>query len=438
VEVLLVHLPDGGFKTGDCFRSESLGLGYIASVLRRDGHEVEILDAAMARLGFRETLRQITRRKYDILAFTALHDNRDYLIKCVREIRREHGSGVIVVGGYLPTLVPEKLLRACPEIDVLVRGEGEQVASDLMGRIGRGEEWRETAGIAYLRDGGFIATALPSLIQNMDGLPFPARDALRQAPPGAIVRPVVASSRGCFHKCSFCSINTFYGLSGGHGVRYRTPANFVDELEHVTAETGIAEFQVVDDDFIGPGRKGQERAVSIADEIIARGLKIRFAMECRADEVQVDTLKRLKEAGLFRVFLGVESGVQRQLDTMNKGTTVEQNRRGVEAVRELGLIVHVGFIMFDPYTTLREIEENLRFIRETKLTADVPPTSELKLLLYEGLPILEKLRADGLLRENGLDLSYEFRNPVTKLVWLAAKGFDSIRRLRAAAPPAGN
>jgi radical SAM superfamily enzyme YgiQ (UPF0313 family) len=112
------------------------------------------------------------------------------------------------------------------------------------------------------------------------------------------------------------------------------------------------------------------------------------------------------EAGLDAVFIGLESGCQSQLDRFTKGTTVEQNRKAIEIVRELGLKMDVGFIMFDPYVTVEELEQNMRFIRELELSVPM-----IKLQLYPGIPIIDKIRQDGLLTESGLDLHYRFQNP---------------------------
>lgn len=399
-------------------RVESLGLGYIASVLRRDGHEVEILDAQLRCLSPKETVREVLAREFDCLGITAAHAHKKMLVSTVRAVRGKRPDAVIVAGGYLPTLSAEQLLLACPEIDFLIRGEGEAAASDVFGRISRGEDWRDAPGVAYLKDGEPVLNNPPPLIQDLDSLPFPARDTLSQSV--VPVPALISSSRGCYHRCSFCCIHSFYGVSGSKAPRFRSPESVIDEIESVVASTGIKKLGFVDDDFLGPSPQTRERAIRIAEEIKARRLGITFSAEFRADEVDDDILKLFKEAGLTRVLLGIESGIQRQLDTYNKRVTVEQNRRAIEAVRRAGVDFAAGFIMLDPYVTADEVNENLRFLQEmglSKGTGIAAIESLMKLKLYHGLPLTEQLREEGLLREKGLDVDYAFRDPQFRLVY---------------------
>lgn len=226
-----------------------------------------------------------------------------------------------------------KILLACPEFDFLVRGEGEITASEVFGRISRGEDWHDVPGIAYLNDGKPVLNPMPPLVEDLDSLPFPARDELAQMTPK--MPALISGSRGCYHRCAFCSIHSFYGLHGGRAPRYRSPANILDEIEKVISQTGVREFVFSDDNFIGPGVKNRERVLRIIDEMKARKLDFTFTIECRVDEADEEILRMLKEVGLTRVFLGVESGVQRQLDTYNKKITVEQSRRAIELIRNL-------------------------------------------------------------------------------------------------------
>jgi radical SAM superfamily enzyme YgiQ (UPF0313 family) len=358
------------------------------------------------------------------------------LINIVRAVRRRKKDVIVTAGGFLPTLCAEYLLPECPELDFVVRGEGEAVASDVFGRISRGEEWRDAPGVAFLKGKTPVLDQCPPVIKDLDSLPFPARDALSQAafPPETVA---IASSRGCYHRCAFCCLNAFYSLSGGRVPRFRSPERVVDEMESAIAETGIRVFRFVDDDFIGPGPKTRERVVRLAEEIRSRKLGIDFRIECRADEVDEDILKLLKEAGLTDVFLGIESGVQCQLDRFNKRTTVGQNKRAIEIVRRIGLNLRTGFILLDPYSTVPELQENMQFIKEMRLEDEAkkaPAPFVTKLELHRGVPLVEKLREDGLLREKGVDVDYVFKDPQIRLMAKVAMASSvvsgSLRRIR--------
>lgn len=427
MKILLVHPPsDKGMAS---YAVESLGLGYLAAVLRCEGHEIEVLDAHLQCLSTRDTIREILSRSFDCLGITAMQCYQAALVSIVRAVRKKKSDALIVAGGYLPSLSTHQLLLTCPQIDVVVRGEGEATAVELFGKIERGEQWRDTPGIAFLADGAPVLNTPRPLITDLDSLPSPARDAI-MATRLRDVPAAIAGSRGCYHRCSFCCINSFYEISGGGRPRLRSPARVADEMEAVVASTSYTQFMFLDEDFVGPGTIGKERPVQIADEILARRLEISFSIECRSDEVDEDVLKRLKEAGLTRVFLGVESGVQRQLDTYNKNTTTEQNRQAIEVVQRAGLELVIGFIPFDPYTTPEEIEENNRFVQEHKPRAVKLNMSPLnRVMLYPGTPLTEKVRADGLLRERGLSLDYTFKDPQVEFLLGVARAAERCSRI---------
>lgn len=418
MKILLLN-PPIDYKMDEAYRTEGLGLGYIASVLRRDGHEVEVLDAHLRCLNLKQTIDEVLARQFDCLGITASNAHKNMLLGIVRAVRKKRKDTLIAAGGYLPTLCAEQLLAACPQIDFIIRGEGEIAAPEVFGRIARNEEWRDAPAVGFIKGGKVVLNNCPSLVTDLDTLPFPARDALKQAdfPPESAA---IMSGRGCYNRCSFCCIHAFYALSSGKKApRYRKPECVVDEMESVIAETGVKTFRFVDDDFIGPGEKSKERVIKLADEIKSRKLGINFRIECRADEVDADLLKMLKEIGLTDVFLGIESGVQRQLDTYNKRITVEQNKKAVEIVRSSGVRLRPGFIMLDPYTTIAEIQENLQFIKEMDFLDEVkhaPAPFVTRLELHRGVQLVEQLKNDGLLREKGIDVDYAFKDPLVSLV----------------------
>lgn len=424
MKILLVQ-PPVGYYLPQYFLSDSLGLGYLASVLRRDGHEVTILDSLLRSMTTAQTIAETLRHDFDVLGITASHEQKKSLISIVQSVRKQRPDAMVIAGGYLPTLSAEPLLRECPELDFVVVGEGEPVVTDVFGRIERGEDWRTALGVAYLKDGTAVVNPCPPLIEDLDTLPFPARDSLKECPFPVTVR--IAGTRGCYHRCSFCCIRGFYSASGGRIPRHRSPKNIVDEMESIVSSLGLRDFRFIDDSFIGPTEKTRQWSLRIAEEIKSRKMDISFVMECRVDEVDRDILLALKDAGLTQVFLGIESGVQGQLDRYNKHVSVEQNRKAIEIVRECGLKLWSGFIMFDPYLTMSELAENMEFVSSTGIARETTSITSAPFLtrvnLYHGTPLTEQLRKDGLLLDRGTDVDYVFKDRWIRLLFHVLRGF---------------
>ncbi|MBE3519028.1 MAG: radical SAM protein [Firmicutes bacterium] len=415
---------------------ENLGLGFLASVLRKRRISVEILDGSLSGWSIRKMANEVRARDFKVLGVSlvlpSLVKPGFHLIRAVRSSKRARKtperSFLVAVGGHTPSLAWRETLSACPDIDAVVRGEGELTFLELVEKVLGGEEWRDTSGIAFLRDGIPVSNPPRALITNLDELPPPDHDLLPQAlSQGG--HATVYSSRGCYGKCSFCSIRAFYDIAPGPKWRAMSPGAVVDEIERLCHDYGAEEFRFSDDNFIGPGRAGRERASEIAREIIRRGLKVRFMVSARADNVDRDLLALLKEAGLTQVFLGVEAGVQSMLDRFNKGVTVEENRRAVSVIRELGIEPVIGFILFDPETTTQELFDNLTFLKSIGLT-EGGLNSRLDVLnrleVYPGTPAEEKLKLEGNLRGDFTDYRYGFRDPVVSLIYHGLRAFQRV------------
>lgn len=446
MRVLLLHLPLE-YELVPEYTGDSLGLGYVAASLRRDGHEVEILDGLVRNLKPEEGVRETLLREFDCLGITANHYHHKELVATVQRVREQKPDTPIIVGGYLPTLSPEDLLKACPQIDIAVMGEGEVAISDLVGRIERGDDWRFVPGIAYMKDGMPVQNPNPPPVTDIDTLPFPARDGMLQAPADRPVKLVrILASRGCYHRCSFCCIHSFYTQAGILAPRLRNPVKVLDEIESTLALTAIKTFSFSDDDFVGPSQKTQQHAIEIAEELKKRKLPITFGIECRADVVREDILRQLMDVGLTEILLGIESGSQSQLDRYNKRTTVEQNRKAIETVRRLGLEMRTGFIAFDPYVTLDEFVENMQFLNETGIAGDVDKSTPgrvvhkatTRLVMFPGTPLVKRVEQDDLLIKKGLMLDYKFKDRRIRMMSaaLTVLGFAGrlIKRIRGRPP----
>ncbi|HUL51170.1 MAG TPA: radical SAM protein [Candidatus Nitrosotalea sp.] len=204
----------------------------------------------------------------------------------------------------------------------------------------------------------------------------------------------------------------------GDGWRARDATNVVDEFEYAYHK-GVTIFEIVDDNFIGPGNMGKARARAIAAEFRRRRLPIRFHASCRVNDVDETTMRLLQESGLMSVSLGVESGVQRILDSFNKHTTVAQNCAAVRLLHALGIGVSVYIIFFDPYMTLDEAHENLAFLRYLRTFDRVRFERVIfrKLIPVSGTDLFVRLQKEGLLRGNPFDgHDFVFRDPKVSLL----------------------
>lgn len=397
---------------------ESIGLGYLAAVLRERGFEVGLLDADLLHLDNPQTVREITREPRDLVGFSLLEGTIESAAAIIRGVRAASAGVHIVLGGYFPTLVTEDLLQELPEADSIIRGEGEFALPFLADALEKGRDWRDIPGIAW-RDGGAPIVNGQGRAPDLDSLPFPSRELL----PEVLSRGGCAGlvgSRGCFSNCSFCCINAFAKASGAPSWRGRSPVRIVDEMESLAGGHGVRTVSFYDSNFIGPGAAGQARAGAIAEEILKRGLKINFAISTRPDQVDPDLFGLLKSAGLTEVFIGLESMSQKSLDFYNKRTSVEQNRRAVEVLERLGIHFRPGFILYEPYITLAQIRENVDFLRELIESRYCNKFHFFKALrIYRGSPLEGALTRAGILRRQGWHNLYLWQDPaVARFIYL--------------------
>ena len=331
-------------------------------------------------------------------------------------LRKEGVRAHFTAGGHFPSLRPREVLEALPDLDSVIRFEGEYTTLDLMRQLHRPETWDSIEGLVFRRGTDIVVNPPRPLIADLDALPQVKRE------PRMLTRGVKAvsmlASRGCLHNCSFCSIRQFYGGPPGRLRRTRKPEAVVAEMNALYEEDGVRLFIFQDDDFAAKSRQQRQWNESYLEALSKSALseKIRWKISCRVDDLDEDLFSRFRDHGLIMIYLGVESGNPAGLKTLNKLVTVEQNYKAVELLKKIGIAFDMGFMLFDPDSTVDSIRENIHFLR--RVTADGEcPANFCKMLPYAGTPIEARLIREGRLKGTLSQPDYDFPDP--RLDWFS-------------------
>lgn len=389
---------------------ESIGVCYLATVLRQHGIGVKIVDADLLGLSCSEAADRILEGGYDLIGFSVFEGTIESVEAILQLLEKGGEKGHLLLGGYFPTMMAREILESIPRVDAVVLGEAEFALLEVAAALRDGKDWRQVAGVAY-RDNQQIRINPCAKPPPVDRLPFPDRDLLPEVLKRGGVTGIVGS-RGCFEKCSFCCMGPFGQISGNGSWRGRSVSSICDELEQLVESWGVRSISFYDGNFIGPGKAGIERAYRIGAEIINRNLDIHFAISTRADQIDKKLLLHLKQAGLSEVFIGLESMTQRILDFYDKRTRVEDNQRALQTLEECRVYFRPGFILYEPHITLAEIRENLDFLTTM---IDMHYCNKFfffkALRVYRGSTMEQKLHREGILRKNKWHVVYEWLHP---------------------------
>jgi len=386
---------------------ENLGLRSIAAWLSRAGIPVTL---APYRAGVREELLSFLQaRRPRLVGFSLIFQGMLTDFAGLIAFLRAKGVGAhFTMGGHYPSIAWGRTLELIPGLDTVVRHEGEATLLELLRNLDRPAAWKGIPGIAFRRGGRAVVTAARPLLGNLDALPFPVRRDATLTARGAGIVSLVAS-RGCHFDCSFCSIRSFYAEPPGPLRRTRSPASVADEMEELFAGRGARVFIFKDDDLATRGSAARAWIRAFAQELTRRGLarQIAWRISCRADDLDLDVLRRLQAVGLTWVYLGIESGSEQGLRTLNKRLRVVDVRRGVARLRRLGLAFDYGFMLLDPDSTFASVKENLDFLEELGGPGDVS-VHFTKMYPYVGTPIAARLAAEQRLIGTDAEPDYRF------------------------------
>lgn len=376
------------------FQSENVGIGMLAAVLRQQPNiEVDILDAHLNLWTLEELLERLTSVDYDVIGFScSAQESAMQTFFAIDQLRRRGVDAHITLGGHYATFDCRTILANAPGADSVVMSEGELTFVDLVTSLRANAGIAGMAGVACRGPEGVVLGPPRAQIENLDSLPFAARDDFNVVMERNI-RSALTASRGCYANCSFCTIPSFYG---NRIRRRRSAENVVAEIVSLY-ERGARKMRFNDDIFIDRSRASRAWVLEICERILDGGMRdLNLWIEARACDFTPDVVEPMVRAGLRKVFIGVESASQTQLDRYNKQLAASDNSNAVQLLKDYGIPeVTVGFIMFDPDTTLEDIEINLEFLRAIGQYHSGNLFS--RLIIYKGAPIFEELEASGIL-----------------------------------------
>jgi radical SAM superfamily enzyme YgiQ (UPF0313 family) len=342
-----------------------LGLLYLAAALRDAGHQVSLLDLRARKEPVDRRAETIAHLAPDVVGLSVVIPEAGVLREAVRRIKLLAPRAKVAVGGpYANSSTWESL--GVPDVDAVVRGEGELVLPRLIAAWQRGDNQPELAGVGYP---GVGLGPPPQPIENLDALPPPMWELAefdtyhRQPRHGYLYKHKkyfsVLTSRGCPYHCIFCQ--AFFG----HRYRTRSAKSVVDEVEALNRDHGIREIHFVDDCF----NLDLARAKAICDDLARRKIDVAltFPTGLRADAMDRELIDKLAAAGAFKIPYGIETASPRLQKMLKKNVNLSKLRLIIDYTVERGIIAQGFFMLGFPTETEAEVQETIRFAVESKL-----------------------------------------------------------------------
>jgi anaerobic magnesium-protoporphyrin IX monomethyl ester cyclase len=338
-------------------RFTPLGLGYIHALLRRHGYDSRIVNCSG--WSWTKTARFLRQERPDVFGVSVFTFNRHEAMRLAGLARQANPSCFIAAGGPHATHLPRALLETYPQIDVVVRGEGEETMLDLVRMLDRREPRQHLsriAGIAFRdtadtppdssrtaaseragdRDSVILETPDRPVIMDLDRLPHPAAEPAMVGVDPVTQFEFVITSRGCPAACTFCSSPDFWGRS----LRFRTAENMIEEVRLLRERHGVVYVSVRDDTFT----VNKKRVIDFCRMLIDQKIDLLWDCQSRVNAVDDERLVWMRRAGCTHIQYGVESGSPRMLQRLNKGITIEQIRAAAAATRRVGLGLSIYLI----------------------------------------------------------------------------------------------
>lgn len=416
MKVLLINPPIFNLLVGDSpkFLDEErgynppLGLMYLASYAKKySNHEIEILDTQVEELNFEQIKERIKRGDPDVVGIEVMTFTLLDVIETIKIIKEVNKDIKIVLGGPHVNIFPIESINNTG-VDCIILGEGEKIFTELLNNFDSKQKLKKIKGLIFTEDKKIINTGVPDLIEKLDELPFPAREITPYKKYSSVLAkrsPVTTmiTSRGCPFQCTYCFRPHLGKKFRAHSAQY-----VFDEIRSCI-DLGIHEALIYDDTFT----VDKKRVHQICDLLIEKNIDFGWDIRARVDTVDKELLNKLKKAGCERVHYGVEAGVQKIINELNKGITLQQALDAFKETKKAGIETLAYFMIGNPTETRTEIKETLDFAKKLNpdfvsfsVTVPFPSTA-----LY-ARALQEKVIKTDVWKEYAKNPTKEFQSPL--------------------------
>lgn len=385
-----------------------LGLMYIAAVLQRAGHHVEVIDMDVLNLPMDEYIRELKNREYDYFCTGGMITAWNFITVSCDMVKKVKPRAKIIVGGGIISSTPESFLSVS-QVDVGVIGEGEETVLEIIDSFENGRSLADIPGIVYREDKKVIETKHRHYLEDLDSLPFPAWDlfnvkdtyCLFPSHYSVFKAKRVASvytTRGCPFQCTFCYTEK--------GVRQRSVENVIQEFKELKGKYGVGYINIADDLFV----VRKKRTIEFCEAMIKHKINLQWSAAGRCNIVEPKFLKLLKRAGCEFLGLGIESGSDMVLKAIKKSQTPQQVVEAVKMVKEAGITPGGTFILGLPPETKETVRETVEIYKKintyrthvNKFFFATPyPSTELYTQMKAAGKIKDEIRYFELISERG-------------------------------------
>lgn len=365
-KVLFIEPPkDYWFLMGEYLPPPTPLLALAAYMERElDDVEVGLLDCQAESVDWAGVEERIRAFAPDVVALSGFTCNAYVCARTAESAKIVDPDIVTVVGGQHFSFTADESLRSFPEIDYVVRGEGERTLVELLRTLRTGGDLRSVDGLSFRHEGSMIHNPPRNMIEDLDSLPYPAYHLIEKnidryhfrMMGGKARYLIIEGSRGCWHRCSFC---TQWRHWGGMW-RTKSARRIADEMVYLRDELGGRFIWLTDDNF-ELGKRGLDLAMELKEREF--GDSTTWFFQARMDDIvqHPQVVSRLHDVGNSWQLFGVENGSPQVLSAFRKGEKVEDAARAVEVLRKNGVLAQAMMVTGSRSDTHESIEQLREF-----------------------------------------------------------------------------